>query len=245
MKIVSTSISTTTFSRAYLQRAWEQRGTLAEYERNGFGQFFYLTTTGHLEASMAEIMSRRVMYSRAVIAQLKDKNFSWQDQMDASDYVVRPIHDTLMNLLLFFDRKIEKAPLEPLIELFQDVFAIKLPELLGDAYQDLKALANLRNVFAHGRDFWLRFEQDEDNLSSLEKNPLLLPAQRLLAANVLTTLRFDSWTHPDFQRAFFSDGAMLYFLGRARHIEALLKNVLTFAPETQMPLMISLPELAA
>ena len=188
----STSVSTTTFSRAYLQRAWEQRETLAAYERNGFAQFFYLTTTGHLEASMAEIMDRRIMYTRSVVSRMKNQSFQWGNKLDEPSYPTRPIHDSLMNILLHFNRKIEKAPLDSLIELFQDLFALKLPDLLGEAYQDLKALASLRNIFAHGRVFRLAFEQDEENnVLSLDKNPLQLPAQRLLAAGVLTTLRFD------------------------------------------------------
>jgi len=245
MKILSASVSTTTFSRAYLQRAWEQRNTLAEYERNGFAQFVYLTITGHLEASMVELMNRRIMYARSVLSPMRAGNCRWGEKAEAPSVPTRPIHDSLMSLLAHFDRKIDKAALDGLIELFQDVFAVKLTDLLAESHQYLKALASLRNVFAHGRDFWIAFGQDDQNALSLGRNPLQLPAQRLLAANVLTTLHFDAWTHPDFQKAFFSDAAMLYFLGKARHIEALLKTVLTFDPEKEVPLMVALPDLLA
>jgi hypothetical protein len=244
MKILSSSVSTTTFSRAYLQRAWETRSTLADNERNGFAIFFYLTVTGHVEATMVELMERRLMYTRSVVAQHRKGNFSWGNAKEEPDYPTLPIHDTLMSLVAHFVRRIDKAPLDALIELFQDVFAVQLPNMLGDTHQDLKALASLRNVFAHGRDLWLRFNQDDDNLLSLEKNPLQLPAQRLLAAEVLTTLQFDARTHRDFQRAFFSDAAMLYFLGKAQEVENKLKGVLAFIPEKELPLMVSLPDLS-
>lgn len=244
MKIISASISTTTFTRAYLQRAWESRSTLAEYERNGFSIFFYLTVAGHVEAFMVELMERRLMYSRSVVAKLRDGTFNWETQKDGSGYSTLPIHDTLVGLISQVSGRLEKAALDSLMELFQDVFAIHFSDVLGDLHLDLKALACLRNLCAHGRDFWLRFNQDEDNLLSLDKNPLQLPAQRLLAAKVLPNLKFDAWTHPDFQRALFSDAAMLYFLGRAQEIESKLKGVLAFVPENDVPLMVSLPDLS-
>lgn len=245
MKIVSSSISTTTFGRAYLQRAWESRSTLTEYERNGFAIFFYLTVTGHVEATMAELIERRLMYSRSVTNKLRDETFKWETQDDEPGYATLPIHDTLVSLISNFMRQLDRSSLNDLITLIQDVFAIKLSDLLEEAYLDLKALANLRNVFAHGRDFWLRFNQNEANLLSLDDNPLQLAAQRLSAAKVLSTLKLDAWTHPDFQRALFSDAAMLYFLGRAREIESRLKGLLSFAPEHDIPLMVSLPDLHA
>ena len=241
---LSSSISTTNFSRAYLRRAWETRSTLADYEKNGFAIFFYLTVTGHVEASMVELMERRLMYTRSVVSRHKEGAFSWAGT-DSPLFPTRPIHDTLMSVIAHFARRIDKASLDSLIELFQDVFAVQLSETLGDSYLDLKALAGLRNVFAHGREMWLKFVQDEANLLSLDRNPLQLPAQRLLAAGVLSTLEFDSRTHNEFQRAFFSDAAMLYFLGRAREIESKLKDVLAFAPEMQVPLMVALPNLTA
>ncbi|RRS02486.1 hypothetical protein EIP75_20675 [Aquabacterium soli] len=245
MPVLDVSISTTLFNRAYLERAWQARHELAEYERNGFSQFFYLTVTGHMEAFLSKIIETRLGFVFSVSTSLKEATFDWNSNGVKSTHPTEPIFESLRGILFNFERKIEKAPLQNLIELFQDIFCIKLSNTLGELNSDLNALANLRNIFAHGRNLWLSFEQNEENCISLDQNPLQLPAQRLFAAKILPSLRLDPSNYTNLQKAFYSDEGMLYFLNKAREIEGILKNTLSFPPEQDMPILISLPALKA
>lgn len=229
----SLAISTTIFNRAYLECAWKQRSQLTDYERNGFSQYFYLTVTGHLEASMSELIEHRQMFIRTMASPLKDTSV---------ENSFLPIYESLKGVLGHFGRKVDKAALESLIELFQDIFAIKLKDVLGDElHKDLKALSSLRNVFAHGRDLQYRFDQTVDNRLILEETPLQPPAHRLLAAGILKNLNFNRHTYHELQTALYSDSAMLYFLNAAQEIESKLKELLVSPLETDIPLMVSLP----
>lgn len=243
MKLLHSTISSTTYNRAYLLKAWAARGDLQDYERYGFAQFIYLTITGHLEACMGEVIDHRLMYMRSMTRELRDKSVTYEKDGERISHAYRPLYDSLQGVLVHFQRRAVKAPLENLSELFQDLFGVKMPDLLKDLHPDLKALAALRNVFAHGRDLWMEFEQSDENLLILDQNPLKLPAERLYAAGVLKSLRVDARTHNEFRAAFYSDAALLYFLAQARSIETALKAVLVLPPETEMPIMVSLPEL--
>ncbi|MEI6847774.1 MAG: hypothetical protein WCK32_07030 [Chlorobiaceae bacterium] len=144
-----------------------------------------------------------------------------------------------------FEKKAETATLEKIKSVFSQIFDIDLKNTLGDLNSDLEALAKLRNIFAHGNDLWLQFEQTEENRMSLDKNPLQLPAQRLLTAGILKNLRFDGRNNHEFMTIFYHDDAMLYFLDKSQKIELTLKSF-CIPFETELPFMIfPLPDLKA
>jgi hypothetical protein len=239
--VIRSSISTTQYSRAYLLHAWSTRVGLAPYARYGFGQFIYLTITGHVEASMGEIIERRLASISQMAYAAKDGALTMQNQGESVTHSYGPVYPSLRGILGRVARDIDNGPLDKLKELFQDVFAVKLSDALGDLNLDLAALSKLRNVFAHGRELVARF--GESRKMTFDDNPLQLPAQRLLASGIFKNLEIDAWAHDEFQATFYSDDALRYFYDRARQIEEKLKGFLTFPPETFMPLMISLPDL--
>lgn len=79
----------------------------------------------------------------------------------------------------------------------------------------------------------------------LDQNPLQQPAQRLVAAGILKTLRISAREEQGFRAAFYGDSALLYFLDKARNIEERLQTVLVFPPEQEIPMMVRLPQLQA
>ena len=245
MRVLHSTISSTTYNRAYLVRAWDQRVGLQDYERYGFAQFFYLTVTGHVEASMAEVMERRLMYMRTMFSELRDKSLTWKVEEKDVSYPYTPLYKSLQGAVGSFEERLGYASLESLSQMFQELFDVKLKELMGDLNPDLQALAKLRNVFAHGRGLWLQYENTDDNLLVLDQNPLQQPAQRLLGAGILKTLRVSGREEQAFRAAFYGDAALLYFLEKARAIEERLQTVLVFPPEREVPLMVRLPELHA
>jgi len=245
MKLVRTQTSTTTFSRAYLERAWSDRARLNAMERRGFAVFFYMTITAHLEACIVEVISSRIDSSRWAIRHMPEQTGTLSDDSDAKGIALRPFHDALASLLRGIARRIEKAALDSLIDLFKEVFARDLVAVLGDGYQDLIALSRIRNVFAHGRQYVLHFGPEDENLLTLEGSPLEEAAKRLRGAGVIKSLAIEGTDHEEFTQTLFSDEALLYFLGRARMIEASLKAMVPFEAEHGPPLMVSLPELNA
>lgn len=243
MKLLNSSINTTVFTRSYLEFAWTNRSQLSEYERAGFAIFFYTTLFGHIEACLAEVIENRLISIRVVNKKLRDDSFSWKNDPEQAEYPTLPIYESIESLILTQAKQIEKAPINSLSESFQQVFNIKLSSLLGEYNKDLLALRDLRNVFAHGRDLWLEFNQDDENSASLNNNPLHLPAQRLLNAGIIQNLNILPSDHHEFRLKFFSDEVMLYFLGCAKEIEKKTKSALNFKAEDDYPLLVSLPDL--
>jgi len=111
----------------------------------------------------------------------------------------------------------------------------------------LLALASLQNLFAHGRDFFLDFENpfNVPAYASLDLNPIQRPALRLHAAGIIKDLKITGQTQDYFQSAFFADEALLYFYRAAKQIEEKLLENVTFLPEKFLRSVPKLPELQA
>ena len=111
-------ISTSVFNKAYLKRAWAERGALADYERRGFAQFFYLTICGHLESLIAEVIKARLRSIRTMLP--------W-DQLGVMEYTkdgeryscsLQPLVSSLFALLGSSEETAEQAPFEQLRKLY-------------------------------------------------------------------------------------------------------------------------------
>lgn len=55
-------ISSGTYGKAFLAKAWEMREDLLDYERRRFAQFFYLTVCGHLESVIISHIKMRLFF---------------------------------------------------------------------------------------------------------------------------------------------------------------------------------------
>ena len=243
-----TWISTTTYSKAYLAVAWQSRHQLKDYERRGFAQFVYLTMSAHLEGALAELLRKRCDSLRYMVRweTLPSMQFTQDKQKHLCD--LKPLYESLLRVLTALEEESHTAPLTKLTELYNVLFSPSVRDIVGkELHEDLLALASLRNLFAHGRDFFLEFE-DPFNVAayaSLDSNPIQRPALRLHAAGVIKDLKITGQTHGDFQSAFFADDALLYFYRAVEQIEQKLSEAMTFLPEKSMWHYPKLPKLEA
>src|SRR5574341_571955 len=180
------SISTTVFSKAYLARVWESRHQLQDYERRGFAQFFYLTVCGHVESVLALVIKRRLNSIRFMLSWEKLGPVEFKDGDQLHLCALKPVVESLVQVVEALKVDADSAPLRKLIELFGRVFPQALKDVVGaDLYDDLIALADLRNLFAHGRDLVMEFEDPFGGQGSLERNQLRIPAERLHRAGII------------------------------------------------------------
>lgn len=240
-------ISSSTFGKAFLAKAWEARDELLEYERRGFAQFFYLTICGHIESVLMNCIKTRLnMIESAHWEQVGPIECTVNNEKHLC-----PLNPVIASVRLMASRmknKVETAPLSKLLQLYNEVFPAALSSVVGqELSKDLDALAKLRNIFAHGRDIFIEFEgEDLMNLKgTLDDNPLKYPAQRLQAAGIITSFNITGQNHHEFISIFFGDKAMLHFYGIIREVESALKENSSFLPEKMMFIIPELPELQA
>lgn len=115
--------------------------------------------------------------------------FKQADQKHLCD--LRPLYESLLRIVGALEDQSRTAPLNKLIELYNVTFSPVLREVIGtDLNDDLLALASLRNLFAHGRDFFLEFKWQVDGAgyACLDSNPIKQPALRLQKAGIIRDL---------------------------------------------------------
>ncbi len=110
-------ISTNIYSKDYLAKAWHSRKDLADYERRGFAQFFYLTICGHVESLISTICKLRIDNVVNITRKLKLAPTSFNDNGNLISCSVDPILDSLKRFLPTLKEEAELAPLEKLKEI--------------------------------------------------------------------------------------------------------------------------------
>jgi len=242
-----TWISTTVYSKAYLAVAWKSRHLLKDYERRGFAQFIYLTISAHIESVLAELIRRRLYSISRMLhwEKLPPQKFRDGDTEHTCD--LKPIYESLLRTIDALKDESHSAPLMKLKEMYDVLFAPKIRDVVGkELHEDMMALSAFRNLFAHGRDLFLEFE-DIFSLSSaatLDSNPVQQPAKRLYAAGIIKDLKITGGNYLDFQASLFSDEALLYFHAATEQIETKLFEAIAHLPEQSMPMMMQkLPKL--
>lgn len=238
------STPTSMFGTAYLAVAWKDRSKLADGERKGFGQFFYVTICGYLEHFISELIRTRIRTLGGVPASLETQTMTHNFNLKDEVYSAKPLADSLSTLLDSIESELDNAPLQNLIKLHNRVFAATIRDRIGsDLSNDLNALADLRNIFAHGRAWRLNIDF-QDGCGTPESTPIHSPAQRLHAAGILTELQFDGKTHIDFTNTFYSDDALLYFYNKVLEIEDKLLTTIDIPVEARwMDTLAKLPQL--
>lgn len=243
-----TFISTNTFSKAFLTKAWESRNELLEYEKRGFAQFFYLTICGHAESLLASIISRRLHFINISIKWDDLPPMQYQNSDATHECSLEPVIASIKQIANSLKNETESASLSRLIELHGRTFPQKLKDIVGaELSADLDALASLRNLFAHGRNLIMDFDVDEnlDFKGTLDGNALMKPAQRLLKTGIIKNFDINGQNHHEFHAIFYGDEAMLYFYKAVLSIEEQLISSNTFLPEKYMRFYSKLPDLKA
>jgi hypothetical protein len=243
-----TFISTNTFSKAFLSKAWEARNDLLDYEKRGFAQFFYLTICGHAESLLAKIITTRLLFIHTLVHWEELPPMPYENDDVTQTCSLEPVITSIKQIAKSLERETESASLNKLIELHGRTFPQKLKEIVGAKLSaDLDALASLRNLFAHGRDLIMDFDIDEnfDFKGTLDGNILKHPAQRLHEAGIIKDFDINGQNHHEFHAIFYGDAAMLYFYNAVQSIEEGLRSSTTFLPEKDFHFHSKLPDLKA
>ncbi|MBD2086540.1 hypothetical protein H6F52_16405 [Coleofasciculus sp. FACHB-542] len=237
-------ISTSIFSKAYLAVAWKSRNELTDYERRGFAQFFYLTICGHIESLLSSIIKVRINSIRYMVRWEAVPPMQFNDGGQIHHCELKPVIDSVLQIVSLVAKDTENAPLNKLFELYSKVFSQSLKEITGkDLYEDLDALASLRNLFAHGRDLFIEFDGPFPDKATLDNNPLQKPAQRLFKAGIIKDFNITGRNYDKFQALFYSDEVLLYFYRSVQKIEDVLIKSIGFMPEKSMTYMPPLVDL--
>ncbi len=237
---------TTQHTRAFLKSAWAARSGLTPDERRGFAQFFYLTLCAHLEETLVAVLRKRCRYMRHLT--------KWEDLPEIEEEIdgvkattsAEPIWKSILGLVGWVDSQTDSAPLARLLELYAIVFNQQIREDIGaDLAADLGALAALRNMFAHGRDFFWEFEDifAKDQFATLDSNPIQKALLRLHAAKIIPDLKITGHNRLTYEERLHSDEALLYFLGSADQIAERLLASRSFTPHDCFHRLPRLPEL--
>lgn len=113
-------------------------------------------------------------------------------------------------------------------DLFVRVFPLKWGDAVGkEQTARIEALFKIRNVFAHGREIWKRFTgpvgvSGMRESYSLEGSPFKPASDFLHNAGILKSLTISARSPQDFQNAFYSDDAILYWRDLVLDVEARL-----------------------
>lgn len=231
------SISTTTYSRAYIQKVWQDRGSLSDYERKGFAQFIYLTIAGQIESAIASIIMARL---NSITHLVQWDRLPMVTYMKADKKRLRlcrtPIVGSIDGLVEYIEKQISRAPYISLKEQYSSIFKSELKTLAGDKlFDDLEALFDLRNLFAHGRNLYFEFEGEFPLITGIiDKNPIKKAADRLVIAGILKTTKFTMQDYHVLQDKLYTDEAILYFYKSAMEIEDRLEASMFFEPEKHM-----------
>jgi hypothetical protein len=243
-------ISTSNFNKAYIAIAWNARHDLHEHEKRGFAQFFYLTMCGHIESVLSAIIKERMRSIRYMLPwnNLPPMRFEKDEATGRVPeyHSLKPLYESLLKIISVVESDTDNAPLGKLIELYNKVFQQTLKDVIGkDLYEDLDALASLRNLFAHGRDLFIEFtgSWNDDVKGTLDKNPLQKPAQRLHRAGIVKDFDITMQNYIDFHTYFYNDDALMYFYNSVKKIEERLATFVDFPPEVMSRHFMRLPDL--
>lgn len=235
---MKTSISSTVYGKEFLSKTWKDRNNLSEYERRGFGQFFYLTLCSHIELVLVKRINARVNSIESLCKCVSIPLFETSENGVSQQHSSEPAVKSVEHMASKISKEAEKAALMQLIKLYDELFPVSISNIIGeDLYQDLKAVGNLRNIFAHGRDIFMEFNRS-GNLKNmifegtLDNNPFKQPEQCLRRAGIITkSFKITSKNHDDFFSLFFKDKTMLHFYNAIKEIETHLKTENHFPPE--------------
>jgi hypothetical protein len=115
--------------------------------------------SAHLEGVLAELLRQRCHSLRSMVywEALPPMQFTEGEQKHLCD--LKPLYESLLRVVAALEDESHTATLTKLIELYNVVFSPGVRDIVGkELHEDLLALASLRNLFAHGRDFFLEFE---------------------------------------------------------------------------------------
>ena len=221
-------------------------------ERRGFLHFLYINACGHVEAVISKALTARV--------ETLDHNFKWGDfPLRPQEYNPSPsaterelLRETLLRILCKLMEAIDLAPFGALNTIHKQVFGCSVMDVLGsELYNDILGLVALRNLFAHGREFWLHYSANEPQTMgdlaldiSFDGHPLKAAANALQRRGLIDASFVGLRYYQDVAEIFYSDQAVLIFYEAAQSVWKQYSSYSLFPGEELARMVGNLPNLA-
>ncbi len=216
-------ISTTVYGTEFLSASWQTRASLTEYARRGLAEFAYITFCAHIEATLAEMVFNRCRSIRRLIRWEELPKQKWNDNGQLKFLDVAPVTQSLLDLVYSIEEDAHQSPLGKLKEQYRMIFNKSVRDSIGiELDNDLLAVAAMRNIFAHGRYYYVELPDHSMNpeaIVSFDANPIQKAAIQLQKAGIVKTMQVDGSNHDSVNEELHSDAAVLYFNDAAIRIE--------------------------
>ena len=237
MVYTTNTISSSLYGKEFFYKMWENRHDLSDYERKGFAQYFYITMSGHVESILVVIIKARLKTINRESENWKHSKGFIKININKVEkfFPIDPIPSSVISIVSSLEKRVEKASLFELLKIYDEVFSKNtLKQAVGnDIKRGLEAIAQLRNVFAHGRDILMYFESDnfnnfDDFSVNLDKCSLGEPIKYLKKEKIFDgTIKWNT----DLS-VFFEDKVIFHFYNVIRKFEhSLIKKM----PEFECP----------
>lgn len=115
--------STTIDTDQFIAECWASRLAMSPSARHGLAQCALLSFSAHIEAVLAERISKRLKSIHRILAKNEFADEPWTLNDVPKTIAAKPLADSVKRLAEKQDKTLQKAPYERLKELFDLVFA--------------------------------------------------------------------------------------------------------------------------
>lgn len=209
-------------AKAYLANAWKDRNSLSKSEMRGLSQLLYIVAFSHLENTLSRIVRARITTIKHYIVTEKAGLLKHIKDGKTHEYSLQPALDSFTQLISIIEKECENAPLNTVTNYFSKLFPIGISKYIGsNLNHDLEAIKDLRNLFAHGKDIVIYFDDPIDNIAHAhpEDTQIYKPLSRLKAAGLINEISITGTSHIDYHDLLYSENAMKYFYESVQKIE--------------------------
>lgn len=209
-------------AKAYLANAWKDRDSLSNSEKRGLSQLLYIVAFSHLENILSKIVRTRITTIKYHIIPKKAGFLKHTNNGISHEHSLQPALDSFTQLITIIEKECENAPLNIIINSFSKLFPSGISKYIGsNLNHDLEAIKDLRNLFAHGKDIVIYFEEPVDNVAHArpEDTQIFKPLSRLKAAGFINEISITGTSHVDYHDLLYSENSMKYFYEAIKKIE--------------------------
>jgi hypothetical protein len=220
------SISTITYSIAFITKSWETHAQMLEYERGGFFQFLYITACGHAESVICDYLKSILFFP---LHHIKSATAFPQRIMtiDETEFSVstEPEQRAVQRILERSFEELDKASFRQIDSLHKAIVGSTIRETIGpDLYDRLKGLVSVRNLLAHGRELYVEIDESYNADTSFERHPLENAIKSLRQAKLFNSGESDTYDAHDAQGVIYRDEVVRHFWNTSVEVGEIYKQ---------------------
>lgn len=220
-------------AKSFLAHSWKTHEELEEIQYRGLAQFAYTTMCADIEEVLSRIIELRCKTILSSSMNYHLLEFPYMENGKKTHCDTRIIVESIMRLARSLKKDASKYPFNKLVETYKNLFGKSVADTLSDGlFNDVEAIADLRNLFAHGRPIVYRGETEsfaeELNLS---RHPFEKVSKRLRAVNILDSKTLAMNETKELEKAIFSPTTIEYFSSSCSEAMSELFEAIDFPSE--------------